>query len=238
MPPKKNVECNGCGGKHQRPINSRCAFRQQQSDGAAAAPVDAVQPDVGKQILSTLQQLSDRISSVEVKVQQQDGAGRSPTTSHSPISAKSHASHSTSTRRSEGIIPTLASLRSTGVQEQVEDRIRELHNFQGKYKSQRGGSEVVYCKSQVPWPQNYILGGNSKTRVSYDSLSMSQWVAGFSSIVREETDPEIRNAMLEYLTDLMEDSHDFGWLSAKASHAVLLCRMEEQKVNWLDVEKN
>ena len=124
------------------------------------------------------------------------------------------------------------------MQEQVEDRIRELHNFQGKYKSQRGGSEVVYCKSQVPWPQNYILGGNSKTRVSYDSLSMSQWVAGFSSIVREETDPEIRNAMLEYLTDLMEDSHDFGWLSAKASHAVLLCRMEEQKVNWLDVEKN
>ena len=36
--------------------------------------------------------------------------------------------------------------------------------------------------------------------------------------------------MFEYMIDLMEESHDFGWLAPKASHPVLLCIMEEGKV--------
>ena len=40
-------------------------------------------------------------------------------------------------------------------------------------------------------------------------------------------------AMLEYLTDIMEDVHDFSWVSAKGAHALILCRMEEGKVNFL-----
>ena len=35
----------------------------------------------------------------------------------------------------------------------------------------------------------------------------------------------------------MEDSHDFGWSAAKASHAVLLCRTEEAKVTWGETNK-
>ena len=66
---------------------------------------------------------------------------------------------------------------------------------------------------------------------------MRQWVAGFSCIIREESHPNIRNHMLEYMTDLMEDSHDFGWSAAKASHAVLLCRMEDAKVTWGETNK-
>ena len=79
--------------------------------------------------------------------------------------------------------------------------------------------------------------GASKARIPYDSLSMSQWVSGFSSIIREEQDLTIKNAMLDYLVDIMEDSHDFGWQSAKASHAVLLCKMEDNKISWLETDK-
>ena len=35
----------------------------------------------------------------------------------------------------------------------------------------------------------------------------------------------------------MEDANDFSWQSAKASHAVLLCRMEEGKVDWSETSK-
>ena len=35
----------------------------------------------------------------------------------------------------------------------------------------------------------------------------------------------------------MEDANDFGWQSAKASHAVLLCRMEDGKVYWSETQK-
>ena len=35
----------------------------------------------------------------------------------------------------------------------------------------------------------------------------------------------------------MEDAQDFGWASAKGAHALLLCRMEEGKVEWHMTEK-
>ena len=35
-----------------------------------------------------------------------------------------------------------------------------------------------------------------------------------------------RETMLTNLSDLMEDTTDFSWQGAKASHAVLLCEME------------
>ena len=56
-------------------------------------------------------------------------------------------------------------------------------------------------------------------------------------IAREESNVDTKNTMLDYLSEIMEDANDFSWQSAKASHAVLLCRMEEGKVNWSETTK-
>ena len=77
-----------------------------------------------------------------------------------------------------------------------------------------------------------FLAGTSKNRVRYDSLPIFQWVAGICTIMREETSVKSKNAMLEYVTELMEDTQDFGWSSVKGAHALLLCRMEEGKIEW------
>ena len=45
--------------------------------------------------------------------------------------------------------------------------------------------------------------------------------------MRDENDVKTRNNMLNYMADLMEDCHDFGWQSAKGAHAVVVCQMEE-----------
>ena len=37
--------------------------------------------------------------------------------------------------------------------------------------------------------------------------------------------------MLDYLLKLLDDSNDFSWSVAKASHAVLLCRMEQGEIS-------
>ena len=36
--------------------------------------------------------------------------------------------------------------------------------------------------------------------------------------------------MLDYMISLFDDANDFSWDAAKASHTVLLCRMEQGKV--------
>ena len=80
--------------------------------------------------------------------------------------------------------------------------------FRGKFRSQRGWPKDNYwCKKEIPWPQNYILSGTSKSRTTYNSLTM--WVSGFSAIIRGESDLETKNCIIEYLTDIMEDSQDF-----------------------------
>ena len=37
--------------------------------------------------------------------------------------------------------------------------------------------------------------------------------------------------MLDYLIALLDDSNDFSWSVAKASYAVLLCRMEQDEIS-------
>ena len=49
---------------------------------------------------------------------------------------------------------------------------------------------------------------------------------------------QIKEHMLDYLINLLEDANDFSCASAKTSHAVLLCRMEQgEVVSWADVDK-
>ena len=92
-------------------------------------------------------------------------------------------------------------------------------------------------KRVVDWPQNFILTGTSKTRPTYDDLSITQWVAGFIRCIQEEKSECNRASMLDYMGNFMEDASDFSWEAAKASHAILLTNMEGDRLKWGDMEK-
>ena len=62
-------------------------------------------------------------------------------------------------------------------------------------------------------------------------------MAGFGRIIQDESDIEIKNQMIKYMSDLMKDVQDFSWTSAKASHIVLLCQTEAGRVKWSDCHK-
>ena len=48
----------------------------------------------------------------------------------------------------------------------------------------------------------------------------------------------VREHMLDYVIDLLDDATDFSWASAKASHVVLLCLMEQGEIkSWSETEK-
>ena len=222
----KTFDCNNCGGNHPRPINRNCKVGKEEANATM---------DTNAQILHELKNLNVRMTTMEQKVHSLDEQS-SPARSSRSTASKDPADE----QDEELILPMISSLRSSRrIQDEVDDRIKELQmlSHKGKCKSQRGGSETVFVKKEIPWPQNYILGGSSKNRVSYDNLSISQWVSGFASIIRDEKDPNVKQCMLDYLTEIMDDSHDFGWKTAKGAHAVLLCRMEEGRVTWQDTDK-
>ena len=220
----KSYDCVKCGGHHPRPINRNCKQMQIEE------PEQTM--DTNVMILKELQTLSSRMTELESKVQSLD-VMKLPSTS----STSRQPCNETET---ELVLPSLDRLRSfREIQDQVDARIKELQTSQdkGKLKSQRGGTETVFVKREVPWLQNYTLRGTSKSRVSYDSLSISQWVSGFAMIIKHEPDIDVKQDMLEHRSEIMEDSRDFGWGAAKGAHAVLLCKMEEGRINWAETNK-
>ena len=104
--------------------------------------------------------------------------------------------------------------------------------------NQKGGGNVeVSVKRKVSWPHESILGGVSRQRITYDQLSLTQWVQGFCKNILEQKSSERKNIMVSYLSDLMEDATDFSWQGAKAAHAVLLCEMERGSLQWEDLDR-
>ena len=85
-------------------------------------------------------------------------------------------------------------------------------------------------QKNVAWPHEHILGGQTRQRVTYDQLTMSKFVQGCVKNILDEKNLENREFMLRYLGEIMEDTSDFSLVSAKASHAVLLCKMERGQV--------
>ena len=140
-------------------------------------------------------------------------------------------------------VPALDTLRQDRfIQSQVDERLKELSNMaQGtdqKIKSQRGGPVDIFVKNRVKWPHEFVLSGPSKERVSYNNLTVLQWVTGFCRTMKEEKDLGVREHMLDYVISLLDDAQDFSWQAAKASHAVLLCRMEQGEISdWGQVDK-
>ena len=88
--------------------------------------------------------------------------------------------------------PSLQYIRQNAqIQDQVQKRIKELQDLantgtETKVKSQCRGQVDVYVKQRTTWRNEYVLAGTAKERVSYDKLTMGQWMDGFYRIVREK----------------------------------------------------
>ena len=259
--PDKKQSCKTCKTRHLPPTGKKCQFKSTVDsdksvpnglrDAAVSSKLlDTDQADLGGQrlqleILSQLKKVLQRLDMVEDQV----AGGVQPATqasvgSPSPATGKlSTDSVIVSSQKSK--IPSLDKLRSHVLQKKVDRRIRDLDqsshlsgsDSKSKHKSKRGGNVDVSVKRKVSWPHEPILGGVSRQRVTYDQLSLTQWVQGFCKNILEQKSSDRRDIMVSYLSDLMEDATDFSWQGAKAAHAVLLCEMERGSLQWEDLDR-
>ena len=76
-----------------------------------------------------------------------------------------------------------------------------------------------------------------RKRLTYDQLTICQWLLSFMCIRQEEQDLVIKENMSEYVTELLQDACDYGWKSAKGAHSVLLHRMQDGVLTWHNVKE-
>ena len=252
MPPAQLAFCSKCEVQHERPVGTRCTVSVEGSnevEGESTESADSGPSSDAFQglLLAKLDAMSDRLNEMDQRIQKAEKG-----TSHSELckSTRSNPSGRSNTELERedsevsdraSVVPSLGYLRSNPeLQKQVSARLREVQEVpevSGNFKSQRSNNSNITVKKQVDWPQNYVLGGPNKKRVSFDDLSCPQFVAGFIRSVQLKTDETEKENMLEYLASLMEDASDFSFDSAKACHAVLLTSMEADRCSWLDSDK-
>ena len=130
----------------------------------------------------------------------------------------------------ESDTPSIERLKSSAIQRKFDRRIRDLNHSSHlpgngnsvNLKSKRGGTVEVSVKNKVSWPHEAILGGVNRQRVTYDQLSLTQFIQGFCKNIMEESCNQRKHTMVLYVSGLMEDATDFSWQSTKVAH-VLFC---------------
>ena len=210
-----------------------------KSDVSSVKDSDSdVQAAINSQILDQLNRIGKRLDKIENRDCKKTLDKTKTKTVKNKDKKSKKLSDSTEQRQS---LPVAHNVWQSSISDEallqlkVDQRLQELTDLAksgttSKIKLQRGGNFEVLVKQRVKWPHEYVLSGLNKERVTYDQLNVTQWVAGFGWTMRDELDPIMKQHMLEYLIALMDDGNDFSWTSAKASHAVLLCRMEQGKI--------
>ena len=201
---------------------------------------NSVQSAINIQILEQLDRLGKRLDNIEKSSQCKKTSDKTKIkktkSKQSSTSRKTETVPQSAAANDQILNTNIGTLRQDAfIQAQVQQRLHELANLANpgnseKIKSQRGGKVEILVKNRVKWPHEFILSGLNKERITYDQLNVTQWVAGFARTIKEESNAQIRESMLDYLINIMDDANDFSWSSAKSSHAVLLCRMEQGEV--------
>ena len=199
----KVFHCSKCGGQHKRPVGIKCQITGESTPSTSATVSDQnMDENTSSRILNALNAVSYRLSAIEQRIdrteEQLQGQVQSDIDTGSSLDVSTTPSQEVDEDSDAGddvVIPTVKHLKtSKHIQESVDLRLQELAkiNEQGRFKSQRGNNDQVTVKQQIPWPHNYVLADTSKARVTYDSLSTFQWMAGFCSIIREEKSTKVK----------------------------------------------
>ena len=85
------------------------------------------------------------------------------------------------------------------------------------------------------WPHDYVFCYEDE-EPSYDSLSISEFVSRYLSIMEEVTPRTPENAKLlkhlDYLRQQMDDCASFEWHQVKAAHRQVLQTIEQHRLVW------
>ena len=151
---------------------------------------------INQEILSQLHQVTQRLDKLE------DGSKCKKTSDPTKLKNKGHKSRTSSpnvkkTKQSSvneqqkiSIQNLVELMQNTQNQNQVQQRWKELEQISTSGIDKKIMSQMrrvdVFVKNQVRWPHEHVLSGSTKERVTYDQLTVIQWVCGFCCTTRKE----------------------------------------------------
>ena len=94
-------------------------------------------------------------------------------------------------------------------------------------------------KREAKWPNHYMIRFEDNDP-QYDTLSETEFVSGYLSIIEEVTPviPENQKLLthIEHLRQLMDDCATMDWPSVRAAHRQVLMKIELKMLKWEDTQ--
>ena len=172
----KVFKCSAFKGQHQRPTGAKCKYvnsineTEDLNNSLTNSDSSSIRADAQSRdndIINALQAVSLRLSAIEQRIERTEEKLEAAPAQTGPQSLPEKPLPNVSSniwsidQHQDTVIPSIQTLQgSQMIQKQVDERLQQLSqlNEKGTFKSQRGGTDIVWVKKQTPWPQNFILG--------------------------------------------------------------------------------
>ena len=232
--------CKSCNTSHEKPTGKNCR-RTRQEDNS-----DEVQGTLGdnRAVLEALKEIQDRMTRMETKMESREEDTASEANSSLPNNENSVGRE----RENRELTPqslrkdrvtmdaVAAKLAEWGV---VEDEAQPstsgvLTWRAGAKKSGAVSKGTDNIKKVIDWPHFHIRQGPKRTVPTFEEISSHEFVLGFLRMIRDPASKYDKDRMLEVLSDVMEDTIDFGWENAKGFYNMVGQDIEQNKLDWND----
>ena len=92
-------------------------------------------------------------------------------------------------------------------------------------------------KTIIDWPHFHIRQGPRRTMPTFEELSSNEFALGFVRMIRDPASKLDTKRMLEILTEVLEDSIDFGWENARNYYLMIGQEIEQSRITWSDRQR-
>ena len=141
--------------------------------------------------------------------------------------------------------PTLDTLRSNPlIQQLVEERMAALEakmkleiqgGMQRRRKSGRYNvADTPHITPHLRWPNETCVIGTARKRVTFDELSLGQFVIGFINNVMDTQHVPTMKHMLTELVETVKLAENISWPIARGAFAASMLKIEDESIAWSD----
>ena len=146
----------------------------------------------------------------------------------------------------DAVIPNLDAIRKSGDISQSVARILSHYEESAKQQTLQGKGhlgkksgrfntmETCTAPPELRWPNEGFVGGANRKRLSYDDMSIPQWVAGQLSNIGQIQDNNLLRLMLDQVIAAMRDASSLPWSAVRGAWASSIHDMEEGRLTWRD----
>ena len=240
--------CKTCGISHEKPTGKGCTRKSNAADMA-----DSNDDKEKSEMLLLLQELNKKMQRFEGRLTQLEGeetekrateepAGREPVQQAESQMTEPPLATPDTVRADPDIMAEVdEKLASWGLldEDQAEPTATAQTWTWSRQPKKSGavskGTDII--KKYIDWPHFHIKKGPNKTSPEIKDITSEEFTLGFLRMLEDPESKFDSKRMLVILRDIMEDTVDFGWASARSFYAELGLQVEKRQLSWSDEQK-